>query len=158
MHSFILPVLSFLLGIAASATAHPTISPWKLHEKRSHIPVGWTHAQKLDPSASIPLRFALTQSNIQDIEMFLYDVSYPDSPNYGKHWSPGQIAAKFAPSTESIETVHAWLVDSGVEPHRVKLSPTKGWLEVTSTVEEAENLLNADYHVYDHETGTKHVG
>ncbi|KAJ8581127.1 subtilisin-like protein [Rhizopogon salebrosus TDB-379] len=157
MRSFVLPVLSFTLGLAASAIADPTISPWKLHEKRSHIPAGWTLARKHDPSASIPLRFALTQSNIQDIEGFLYDVSHPDSPNYGKHWSAGQIAAKFAPSTESIETVHAWLVDSGVEPHRVKLSPSKGWLEVTSTVEEAENLLNADYHVYDHETGTKHV-
>jgi tripeptidyl-peptidase-1 len=158
MRSFVLPVLSFTLGLAASAIADPTISPWKLHEKRSHIPAGWTLARKHDPSASIPLRFALTQSNIQDIEGFLYDVSHPDSPNYGKHWSAGQIAAKFTPSTESIETVHAWLVDSGVEPHRVKLSPSKGWLEVTSTVEEAENLLNADYHVYDHETGTKHVG
>ncbi|KAJ8585970.1 subtilisin-like protein [Rhizopogon salebrosus TDB-379] len=157
MHSFVLPALSFLLDIAASATAHPTISPWKLHEKRPHIPVGWTRAQKLDPSVSIPLRFALTQSNIQDIETLLYDVSYSDSPNYGKHWSPDQIAAKFAPSAESIETVHAWLIDSGVEPHRVKLSPTKGWLGVTSTVQEAENLLNAVYHVYDHETGTKHI-
>jgi tripeptidyl-peptidase-1 len=105
------------------------------------------------------LRFALTQSNIQDLEALLYDVSHPDSPNYGNHWSPAQIAAKFAPSTESIETVHAWLIESGVEPHRVELSPTKGWLEVTSTVEEAENLLAAEYHIYNHEeTGKKHVG
>ncbi|KAJ8583438.1 hypothetical protein M405DRAFT_854334 [Rhizopogon salebrosus TDB-379] len=44
-----------------------------------------------------------------------------------------------------------------VEPHHVKLSPTRGWLEVISTVEEAENILNAEHHVYDYETGTKHV-
>lgn len=158
MRSILLPVLSLILGLAASAIADPTISSWKLHEKRSSIPAGWTRVRKHDPSASIPLRFALTQSNIQDIEALLYDVSHPDSPNYGRHWSPGQIAAKFAPSTESIETVHAWLIESGVEPHRVKLSPTKGWLEVNSTVEEAEGLMNANYHIYDHETGTKHVG
>ncbi|KAJ8579660.1 subtilisin-like protein [Rhizopogon salebrosus TDB-379] len=130
MHPFILPVLSFILGIAASATAHPTISSWKPHEKRSHIP---------------------------DIETFLYEASHPDSPNYGKHWSPGQIAVKFPPNTESIETVHAWLLDSGVESHRVKLSPTKRWLELTSTVKEAEYLLNAEYHVYDHETSKRHI-
>jgi tripeptidyl-peptidase-1 len=158
MRSVLLPVLPFILGLAASATANPTISPWRLHEKLSYIPEGWTRARKHNPSASIPLRFALTQSNIQDIETFLYDVSHPDSPNYGKHWSPGQIADTFAPSNESIETVHAWLIESGVEPHRVKLSPTKGWLEVTSTVEEAENLLNTEYHVFDHETGMEHVG
>jgi len=158
MRSLLLLIISFTLGLAANVIADPIISPRKLHEKRTHIPAGWTRARKHEPSASIPLRFALTQSNIQDIETLLYDVSHPDSSNYGKHWSPGQIAAKFAPSTESFETVHAWLIENGVEPHRVKLSPTKGWLEVTSTVEEAESLLNAEYHVYDHETGTKHVG
>lgn len=158
MRSFFLPVLSLTLSLAASAIADPTLSPWQLHERRSHIPAGWTRTQKLDSSASVPLRFALAQSNIENIEALLYDVSHPDSPNYGNHWSASQIAAKFAPSTESIDTVRSWLIESGVEPHRMKLSPTKGWLEVASTVEEAENLLLAEYHVYDHETGTKHIG
>ncbi|OAX31272.1 hypothetical protein K503DRAFT_703937, partial [Rhizopogon vinicolor AM-OR11-026] len=159
MLSLISPVLSFsfILGLAVCAIADPTVSSWKLHEKRSHIPAGWIRARKHHPSASIPLRIALTQSNIQDIEAFLYDVSHPDSHNYGHHWSPARIAAKFAPSAESIQTVRSWLTESGVEPRRVKLSPTKAWLEVTSTVEEAENLLNAEYHVYDHESGTKHI-
>lgn len=157
MRSFLLPVLSFTLGLAASAIADPTLSPWRLHEQRSNIPAGWIRARKLDSPVSIPLRFALTQSNIENIEALLNDVSHPDSSNYGSHWSASQIAAKFAPSSESIETVRSWLIESGVEPHRMKLSPTKGWLEVTSTVEEAENLLLAEYHVYDHETGTKHI-
>ncbi|KAG1738203.1 subtilisin-like protein, partial [Suillus lakei] len=157
MRSFLLPVLSFTLGLAASAIADPTLSPWRLHEQRSHIPAGWTRARKLSPSASVPLRFALAQSNIENIEALLYEVSHPSSSGYGNHWSASQIAAKFAPSTESIETVRSWLFENGVEPHRMKLSPTKGWLEVASTVEEAENLLLAEYHVYDHETGTKHI-
>ncbi|KAG2158529.1 peptidase S8/S53 domain-containing protein [Suillus bovinus] len=157
MRSFFLPVLSFTLGLATSAIADPTLSPWHLHEQRSHIPAGWSRTQKLDSSTSLPLRFALAQSNIDDIESLLYEVSHPDSSNYGKHWSPSQIAAKFAPSIDSIETVRSWLIESGVEPYRIKLSPTKGWLEVTSTVEEAENLLLAEYHVYDHETGTQHI-
>lgn len=157
MRSFFLPVLSFTLGLAASAIADPTLSPWQLHERRSHIPAGWTRTQKLDSSVSVPLRFALAQSNIENIETLLNEVSHPSSPNYGNHWSASQIAAKFAPSTESIETVRSWLIESGVEPHRMKLSPTKGWLEVASTVEEAENLLLAEYHVYDHQSGTKHI-
>jgi tripeptidyl-peptidase-1 len=157
MRSFLLPLLSFTLGLATSAIADPTLSPWRLHEKRSNIPAGWTRARKLDSSMSVPLRFALAQSNIENIESLLYDVSLPGSPNYGNHWSASQIAAKFAPKPETIETVRSWLIESGVEPHRMKISPTKGWLEVASTVEEAENLLLAEYHVYDHETGTKHI-
>jgi len=157
-HSFLPTVLLLIFGVATNAISIPTVSPWKLHEKRSHVPAGWINARKHDPSAFITLRFALTQSNIDNIEALLYDVSHPGSPNYGKHWSPGQIAAEFAPSTESIDTVRAWLIESGVESQRVKLSPTKGWLEVTSTVEEAENLLQAEYHVYNHETGAEHIG
>jgi tripeptidyl-peptidase-1 len=70
---------------------------------------------------SVPLRFALAQSSIENIESLLYDVSLPGSPNYGNHWSASQIAAKFAPKPETIETVRSWLIESGVEPHHEAL-------------------------------------
>ncbi|KAH7883306.1 peptidase S8/S53 domain-containing protein [Phlebopus sp. FC_14] len=155
MRSIFLPLVS--LGLSLVANAEPNLSPWVLHEKRSHIPQGWSHTRKLPSSTVIPLRFALTQSNMHEIETFLYDVSHPDSPNYGNHWTAGQIAETFAPSRESIDTVREWLLSNGIEPHRVKISPSKGWLEFESTVQEAEDLLLAKYHVYGHESGTEHV-
>ncbi|KAH7923647.1 subtilisin-like protein [Leucogyrophana mollusca] len=155
MRSLLISVLSLTFALAAIASS--SLSPWTLHEKRSHIPAGWSQTRKYHSSATIPLRFALTQNNIDDIERHLYDVSHPDSPNYGKHWTARQIAAKFAPSSESIDTVFEWLLQSGVDAERVKLSPTKGWIEVTSTVEEAEDLLRTEYHVYGHESGKEHV-
>ncbi|KIJ65943.1 hypothetical protein HYDPIDRAFT_166913 [Hydnomerulius pinastri MD-312] len=155
MRSLLLPFVLLSLGLAASAG--PNLSPWTLHERRSNIPLGWSHSRKQDPSAAIPLRIALAQSNIEDIEEYLYDVSHPNSPNYGKHWTAGQVAAKFAPSQESVDAVRDWLLDSGIEAHRVKVSPSKGWLEFQSTVQEAEDLLHTSYHVYGHETGAEHV-
>ncbi|KAF9222477.1 subtilisin-like protein [Gyrodon lividus] len=146
-------VLLLTLGISSA-----TLSPWTVHERRSALPRGWVRARKPDPGATIPLRFALRQSNVDDIERYLYDVSHPSSPNYGRHWTAGEVAAKFASSRDSINAVRSWLLESGISPESVRLSPSKGWLEVTVRVEEAEVLLKMEYHVYDHESGTKMVG
>ncbi|KAG8220430.1 peptidase S8/S53 domain-containing protein [Butyriboletus roseoflavus] len=155
MPSFLLPFV--LLSLALAATSDPLLSRWIPHERRSHIPSGWNLARKHDPSAVIPLRFALAQSNIEDLEEYLYDVSHPSSPNYGKHWSAGKVASTFAPGRESVDTVRDWLLESGVESHRVELSASGGWLEFKATVREAEDLLHASYNVYGHETGAEHV-
>ena len=155
MRSFI---LSFVFVGASLVLAEPTLSPIVLHEKRDHIPHGWTRSRKHHSSAILPLRFGLSQSNINEIESYLSDVSHPDSPNYGKHWTPEQVIEKFAPKPESIKSVKNWLYESGIDFHRVRLSGNKGWLEVNATVAEAESLLNTEYHVYQHETGKEHIG
>jgi tripeptidyl-peptidase-1 len=129
-----------------------------LHEKRTHLPAGWSRVRKHDSAAILPLRFGLSQSNIHRIEEFLDDVSHPDSPNYGNHWTPSQIASTFAPSDESVDAVRGWLNSSGFAPDRLKVTPTKGWIEVNMTVEEAEQLLRAEYYVHAHNSGKEHIG
>lgn len=156
MRSLLLPFVLLSLGLAANSD--PILSRSTLHERRSHLPAGWKVAHKHHASALLPLRFALAQSNIQDIEEYLYDVSHPNSPNYGKHWSAGRVASTFAPSRDSVDTVRDWLLDSGIESHRIKLSASGGWLEFKATVQEAEDLLYTSYNVYGHETGDEHVG
>jgi len=137
--------------------AGPQISPYAVHERRSRVPHGWYHSHKHHANAVIPLRFGLSQSNIDNIEDYLNDVSEPTSPNFGKHWSPIQVAAAFAPSDESVDTVRTWLIDSGFTRDRVRVTPTKGWIEVNATVEEAERLLLTEYHVYQHDSGSHHI-
>ena len=156
MRSFLLPFVLLSLGLAASSD--PILSRYALHERRSHIPSGWNLARKHDASAVVPLRFALAQSNLEDLEEYLYDVSHPSSPNYGKHWSAGKVASTFAPSRQSVDAVRNWLLESGIESKRIKLSASGGWLEFKASVREAENLLHTSYNVYAHETGAQHVG
>src|ERR1700722_3455154 len=134
------------------------ISPYNNHEKRSAVPSGWSHLRKHHASNVLPLRFALSQSNIDNIGEYLNDVAHPDSPNYSNHWTPGKIASTFAPSLDTIDTVRNWLLASGFSSDQVKLTATKGWIEVNATVNEAEKLLLAQYHVYKHESGKEHVG
>lgn len=45
----------------------------------------------------LPMRIALTQSNLDKGEEWLMDVSHPTSEKYGKHWTAEDIANAFAP-------------------------------------------------------------
>ncbi|KAG9312226.1 peptidase S8/S53 domain-containing protein [Chiua virens] len=145
------------LSLTFAAYSDPVLSRSALHERRSHIPSGWRVSRKHHPLTTIPLRFALTQSNLENLEEFLYGVSHPDSPNYGKHWSATEVASTFAPSRASVDAVRDWLLESGIEAHRIKLSASGGWLEFKATVQEAEDLLHTNYNVYGHDTGAEHV-
>ncbi|KAF7334234.1 Subtilisin-like protein [Mycena sanguinolenta] len=145
--------------VVAAAVAAQSLSPSVLHAKRSAPPAGWSRVRRHAPDAVLPLRFGLTQPNIDmaTLETLLNDVSHPDSPNYGKHWSPGRVASHFAPSNEAVHTVVSWIADSGIARDRVRVSSTKGWVLLNATVAEAEDLLKTEYHVYEHDSGTAHV-
>lgn len=156
MPSFFQSLLA-LTFLAIAVVAEPTLSPFVLHEKRHAIPVGWTEHRKHESHAMLPLRFGLSQSNLESMDDFINDVSHPDSPNYGNHWSAHEVAEKFAPSSDAIETVKAWLMESGIDPERIRLTKAKTWIEVDATVAEAESLMNTEYHVYKHASGKEHI-
>ncbi|KAI9714044.1 MAG: hypothetical protein M1820_000774 [Bogoriella megaspora] len=149
---------SFLnLLLAAGAIASPLTSH-VTHESRRHVPSGWTKRSQLQRNAVLPMRIALTQSNLDRTYEYLNDVSHPSSPNYGKHWTAKEVAEKFAPSEETIATVKSWLKEAGFGDNRVKLSQGMNWVEFNATVPEAESLLRTEYSIYDHDvTGQPHV-
>ena len=154
--SSLAPLAALALSLLSGAV--PFLTQYNVHEKRTALPPGWSLARRYDATSIIPLRFALKQRNINDIGTYLYDVSHPRSPNYGKHWSAGDIVRTFAPTDETIHVVRNWLVTSGIEEHRISLGRTKGWMRVNVTVEEAERLMNTEYNVYTHMSGRQHVG
>ncbi|KAJ8502390.1 hypothetical protein ONZ45_g11805 [Pleurotus djamor] len=140
-------------AILPKTNSHPTV----IHEKRNALPLGWQLARRHEPSTTIPLKFALSQSNLDKLEDYLNEVSHPKSPSYGDHWTAGKIAETFAPSHETISTVRNWLVGSGIPSERIKVSSTKGWINLDVTIAEAEELLKTEYNVYVHDTGKEHI-
>ncbi|KIJ32810.1 hypothetical protein M422DRAFT_265293 [Sphaerobolus stellatus SS14] len=151
--SAVVVALSFGLSLASPSLETRRV----VHEKRNFDPPGWSRARKLADDVVLPMRFGLKQSNVDRLEELLMDVSHPESPNYGNHWDPNQIADMFAPSQESIEAVRAWLHSAGFAPERIKLSNGRGWLDVKATTAEVEKLLDAEYHVYAHKDGGEHI-
>ncbi|KAJ7716256.1 subtilisin-like protein [Mycena maculata] len=149
----------FPLALAAVAAAQ-TLSPSVQHAKRTHLPAGWSRVRRHASDAVLPLRFGLTQPNtdMNTLEALLNDVSHPESPNYGMHWTPARVAEHFAPSDEAIHAVTSWIADNGLAKERVRVSKTKGWVMLNASVAETEALLNTEYHVFVHESsGKEHV-
>jgi tripeptidyl-peptidase-1 len=147
-------------GLLTAAIAAPTTNSRRraVHERRERLPAHWKRNAKLDGDSHLPLRIALTQSNLDKADEFLMDVSHPESPNYGKYWSAKQVAQTFAPSQESFTLVLEWLVEHGIPGDRVKQSQSLNWMHVDVTVSEAEGLLNTQYFEYKHAmTGQSHV-
>ena len=54
--------------------------------------------------------------------------------------------------------VKAWLAGAGISDDRIRQSQSLNWLHFDASVDEAESLLNAKYHVWEHtQTGQPHV-
>lgn len=141
-----------------SYVASVTISPHVRHEHRRSIPDGWNLVRRAPPTTVLPLKVGLVQPNLDQLEKHLLDVSHPDSPNYGQHWSPAKIAQTFRPSKDSVDTVLQWLTWEGIDASRINLSKTGGWVEANVSVTEAEALLKTQYSVYEHAaTGAEHL-
>ena len=104
------------------------------------------------------MRIALNQPNLHKADEFLMDVSHPDSPNFGKHWTAKQVAETFAPSKQSVEAVIEWLQSSGIPTEQIAKTQSMGWLTFDATVGQAEDLLKTEFFRHEHMTGKPHIG
>ncbi|EJU00428.1 subtilisin-like protein [Dacryopinax primogenitus] len=144
---------------AAFALPSPSIAVKRTHERRSVLPHQWEEHSDAHPDMRVPLRIALTQSNLDVAYDELLKVSDPESPDFANHWTAKQIAQFFAPSKETVDTVIAWLEDEGIDRSRVKQTDSLGWLQVANlSVTEAETLLDTKYRIYKHASGAPHLG
>ncbi|KAI0787653.1 subtilisin-like protein [Fomes fomentarius] len=151
--------LTSAIATFAGASSPPRLSRRVLHERRNALPSGWTLHRRADPDVIVPLSIALRQSNLENLDGYLFDVADPSSPNYGQLWTASRVAKTFRPSKESIDAVHSWLVDDGMEMSRFRLSKDGGYVHLNVSVSEAERLLAAEYYVYKHaDSGVEHVG
>lgn len=143
--------------VVAVSASRVSASRHVVHERRSVPPQHWRRHSRLHSAFEFPVRIGLTQQNLHRAEEFINEVSHPESKYYGQHWSAQKVMETFAPKQETIDTVKAWLEQSGIELGRVKMSPSRNWMEFNATAEEAERLLKTEYHLYHHESGHKHI-
>ena len=75
-----------------------------VHEKRDKTNFAWTKSSRVPQDQILPLRIALTQSNLEKGHDWLMDVSHPSSPNYGKHWTFAEVKNAFKPRWMELNT------------------------------------------------------
>lgn len=132
-----------ILAIASNALSAPT-SDVVLHEKRHGS--GLTKRERVAGDTILPIRIALTQSNLENGYHHLLQVSDPYSPQYGVHWTTEEIHREFAPSSDTTAAVVLWLEDHGFDGENLALSASRGWLALDMPARDAELLFSAEYY------------
>ena len=153
--------LLFLWGLAIGslvAGAPSRHADYIVHERRAEDSGKWVKIRRLEADRNITIRIGLTQQNLHQLEEALTSVAHPKSCAYGQHWSPKEVAERFAPSEDTISTVEGWLKDAGFRLDQLQLSHSMGWINVYARVSEVETLLKAEYHVYKHHSGREQIG
>lgn len=143
--------LACVASLAATVLAAPTSihSNHVLHERRD-ASLQWVKRDRLHRDVKLPMRIGLTQRNLDEGHEALMQVSHPDSPHYGKHKTAEEVIEMFAPAASTVDAVRAWLENAGIEASRISQSVNKQWLQFDAKSSEAEELLNAKYHFFEH--------
>ncbi|KAL1890641.1 hypothetical protein Sste5346_008157 [Sporothrix stenoceras] len=154
----VLATLAVVEGASTGGTRHR--SRHVVHETRAVANTHtWKKAARMHQDSILPVRIGLTQKNLHRAEEFMNDVSHPDSPNYGRHWTQEQVADMFAPSQDSIDAVKKWVAhETGLMKEKIALSKGRNWVQFNASVSQLESLLKTEYHVYKHnDHGAHHI-
>ncbi|KAH8817299.1 Pro-kumamolisin, activation domain-containing protein [Xylogone sp. PMI_703] len=158
-------VAAFGLGLALESLASPLLHPdapkkrevpntHALHERHtSSMAKHWAKREKLPRTAVLPMRIGLKQSNLDMGHSRLMEISTPGSAHYGKHMTSEEVIEFFAPAQSSVDAVMDWLVSSGIAPSRISQSTNKQWIQFDAAVDEVEDLLVADFYLWETSSG-----
>lgn len=84
-------------------------------------------------------------------------MSDPDHPRFGQHLSSGEVNALVQPSKDTIDAIHEWLADHGVDASSLGYSPALDWIKVTLPISKIESMLDTTYSTFEHPDGTRLV-
>lgn len=82
----------FIASLVALVASKPVARNLQLHEQRTVVPSGYTHAGSAHSATVLNLRLALAESDTAGLIDALYDVSTPSSSNYGQHLSKEEVS------------------------------------------------------------------
>ncbi|KAL2069388.1 hypothetical protein VTL71DRAFT_14067 [Oculimacula yallundae] len=148
---------SILLTIAIAAEAvlgKPIQVRTSYAVKEKHwVPRRWTKMGRAPADKILNLQIGVKQNNFGELERHLNEVSDPDHVRYGHHLSHDEVNALIKPSDDALDLLHEWLGANGI--NSASYSPSKDWVNIQVDVSTAERLLDAEYHVYQHDDGTE---
>ncbi|PSR97824.1 putative protease S8 tripeptidyl peptidase I [Coniella lustricola] len=145
MHVGVLTFVHIAATLAGTALGLAVPHTHAVHERR-RVPHPRIN-QRVSADVLLPMRVGLKANAeaLRSAEDWLMEVSHPSSPKFGQHWTSAEVIEAFGPSSETIETVAAWLGESGIAKERITHSDNKGWFAFDATVEEAERLLHTEF-------------
>lgn len=137
----------WLLSICCVVLASPVTTPFSVVESLPGEPHGWTKLEEAHPTQDIRFHLSMEHNKQEQFEQTLLEVSDPYHPRYGNHLSQEEMKALLRPSSESTLTITTWLREGGAKD----IEDDGEWIHFTSSVQQAENLLNTKFGLYKHE-------
>jgi len=135
-----LVALLLLLSIALASSVPVSHTQPKARE-------GWTSIGEASSDTPVSLRLALTQQNLDRLEQRFWSVSDPDSPEYGQHMTPVEVAELVKPSEEDIFRLMEWLETSAcISSHSFAHSGDYMYLSMDAAC--AQSLFAAKMHLF----------
>ena len=141
-------VASVILWRIALSASIP--SSFVVHEKRDFTPPEWVKQSRAPSNTMVSVRLGIAQRNIELGHEYLMDISDPRSPNFGKHWTMEKISDTFSPTKETVNAVREWLSQSGIPAERHTVAGSNGHVQFMADINEIEELLATEYHIYEH--------
>ncbi|KAH3907945.1 hypothetical protein HBI56_151300 [Parastagonospora nodorum] len=145
---------SILLAVLAPAVLATPVARSTYAVKETHyVPRKWVQKGRAPKDQMLALQIGVKQGDFDELERHLYEVSDPYHVRYGQHLSPEEVNALTQPKDEALDAVHEWLLSNGIR--NFDYSPSKDWINIRISIEDAEKLLATKYSVYAHEDGTE---
>jgi tripeptidyl-peptidase I len=91
------------------------------------------------------------------LQLLIDLVSDPRHAKYGQHMSSDEVNDLIRPHDETLDLVHEWLLDHGIETSSLQYTPAKEWIKVKLTTMEVEKLLDTEYATYVRDDGLQAV-
>ncbi|KAI9375571.1 peptidase S8/S53 domain-containing protein [Aspergillus egyptiacus] len=114
-------------------------------EQLKAIPAGWRDDGTPDANQPVRLRIALKQHDVAGFEQALLDMSTPSHASYGQHYaSYREMKELLLPTDDAVSAVQDWLSSSQV----TDVDEDADWINIHTTVDQANALLDADFRWY----------
>eukprot|EP01100_Stratorugosa_tubuloviscum_P011261 TRINITY_DN4_c0_g1_i6.p1 TRINITY_DN4_c0_g1~~TRINITY_DN4_c0_g1_i6.p1 ORF type:complete len:577 (-),score=307.42 TRINITY_DN4_c0_g1_i6:166-1836(-) len=125
-------------------------------ENEIEIPQGWKIKDfKPNPNLELKITLALKQNNIEYLNNLFWEVSNPESKNYGKYLTNEQVNNLIRPKIETRETILNWLFENSIEIFEE--TKAQDFINIKLTLEKAENLLNCKFYSFEHILSRKNL-
>ncbi|KAF2101176.1 subtilisin-like protein [Rhizodiscina lignyota] len=144
--------ISSLVAVAQAASLWKPEARSTYALKEAHnVPRQWTRVGPAPKDHIINLQIGLKQSQFEDLERHLYEVSDPTHERYGQHLTADEVNELVKPTDYTLNSVLEWLLGAGIGAEKLSYTPAKDWIKVALPVDEVERLLDTDYSVYMHQ-------
>lgn len=152
---FAMHVIHVLAFVVTAVSATPAFRDLAVLERIAAPPTGFVAHSTADSDLILNLRIGLRQSNMAGLEQALYAISTPGHDQYGHFLSADDLVEFVKPSNESAYMVNEWLSSYGLSGKSV--SNAGDWLAFSVPVHQANEMLNANFTVFEDHSGNQMV-